>query len=424
MVSISFYLNSPHAKKTSQVYISLSGNGNRLRFSSGYSFLISHCNSRQSKSNKTKKNLLIKGMPLYFEYQKIITDIEYKIQKIELDFINSNKEYTIDLIKDVYINKYVKKIDLTSIKFFDAFDRFLEVFKSGWVLERYNHFIQLKTKLQEFEKTYGLLDLKKFDGDRYRSFRDDYLIGVTKLNNSSANGQLKRLKQFIKFGLKQDWGMVNIDFTEIKTLETIEPFKIALQINEVNKVIKLDLGKNKLQDEIRDLFILEVLTGQRYSDIEKVLDPSNINNGAINITPKKTGRKVSIPLHPDLIAIFNHFEKKYREKLPVYSDVIFNKVIKEVFKTAEINRLHSWQTKSGKQVINHTDFRYNLVSTHTGRRTFCTLAIQNKVPYEIIMKVTGHKNHKDFSTYVKVDDMETINEFNPIFQNSIESEMK
>lgn len=417
MMNTSFYLNDPKAKKVSKLYISLSSNGKRLRFSSGFSFLISHCNLRQN----SKKKLLIKGMPLYFEYQKIMNDIEYDIQKFELELINSNKEYDIETIKDLYIKKYITKIESNQpIKFFEAFDRFIEVFKSGWVLGRYTHFIQLRSKLEKFEALYGKLDIRKFDSDKFRSFRDDYLIGENKLNNNSANNILKRLKQFLAYGLKQNWGMVNIDFTEIKPLDVIEPYKIALQINEITDVINLNLDDHKLQDKVRDLFILEVLTGQRFSDIEKVLEPSNINNGSIHITPKKTGKKVSIPLHPDLLSLLSKFDNKYKGEIPVCNDVVFNKEIKNVFKKAGINREHSWQTKSGKTVIDHKDFRYNLISSHTGRRTFCTLAIQNRVPYEIIMKVTGHKNHKDFSTYVKVDDMETMNNFDAVFQSAIE----
>ena len=416
MISTSFYLNDPEAKKNSKLYISLSSNGKRLRFSSGYSFLVSHCNSRQN----SKKKLLIKGMPLYFEYQKIMNDIEYDIQKFELDLINSSKDYNIGMIKDLYINKYIKKTNNTPISFYDAFDRFVDVFKSGWSIGRYNHFTQLKTKLQNFEKLNGLLDIRKFDNDKFRSFRDDYLISNNQLNNNSANNILKRLKQFIAYGLKQDWGMFNIDFSEIKTLDTIEPFKIALKIEEVKKIIELNLEHNKLHDEIRDLFILEILTGQRYSDVDKVLDPSNVNNGSINIIPKKTKKKVSIPLHTDLTAFISHLNLKYPNTLPVCNDVVFNRELKIIIKDAVTDRLHSWQTMSGINVIKHQEFRYNLVSSHTGRRTFCTLAIQKKVPYEIIMKVTGHKNHKDFSTYVKVDDMDTVDDFHSMFHDSIE----
>ena len=55
-----------------------------------------------------------------------------------------------------------------------------------------------------------------------------------------------------------------------------------------------------------------------------------------------------------------------------------------------------YRTERGKRV------EYDLVSSHTGRRTFCTLMMKKNVPIDMIMSVSGHKSYKNFFRYLKM----------------------
>jgi integrase len=56
-----------------------------------------------------------------------------------------------------------------------------------------------------------------------------------------------------------------------------------------------------------------------------------------------------------------------------------------------------------------------LVSSHSGRRTFCTLALKKGVSSDKIMKVTGHKSYEDFKKYIKIDEEDLNEAFDGIF---------
>jgi integrase len=407
MVYTSFYLNSPKAKSKSPVYISITFNGKRARFPSGESFLISHCNSRlPSKSKKNKPKFLISGMPFYLEYKNILSDITDRIELIELNFRALSIDYDVEAIKDKYISKYINKIEENQIDFYAAFDIFYNFHKNNWSEGRKVHFTQLKSKLKEFELQFKPISLRDFNLETYRLFRDDFLIQTLNLQNNSANGVAKRLRQFLHYGKKQEWEMQNLDYNEVKSLKEAEVFKIALKKDEIKEIIKLNLTSDKKMDSIRDCFLLEVFTAQRYSDVEKILDNGNKNGKQISIIQKKNGNKAEIPMYEDLELLLDKFRVKYPDGFPIYELTTFNLEIKKIGKLAGITQKHNWVEMRGKKSKSVSDFRYNLISSHTGRRTFCTRMISENVDRKIIMRITGHKSVVEFEKYIRVDDLE------------------
>ncbi len=423
MVYTSFYLNSPKAKSKSPIYISISFNGKRVRFPSSESFLINHCNSRMpssSKNNKRKPNFLISGMPFYLEYKKILSDIIDRIELIEIKLRRENIEYDVHTIKDKYISQHIKKIEVNQIDFYSAYDIFYNFHKNNWRDGRQVHFIQLKNKLIEFEKQFGTITLSNFNLETYRLFRDEFLIQTHKLQNNSANNVVKRLRQFLNYGKKQeDWGMLKLDYNEVKTLKEAEVFKIALKKDEIKNIIKLDLSEDKKMESIRDLFLLEVFTGQRYSDVDKILDESNINGRKICLIQKKNGNKAEIPLYDDLTLLLEKFKTKYPNGFPKYELTTFNLEIKKIGKLAGITQKHNWEEMRGKKITNVSDFRYNLIASHTGRRTFCTRMISEKVDRKMIMSISGHISSIEFEKYIRVDDLEYEFNFDSIYEDEI-----
>jgi integrase len=157
-------------------------------------------------------------------------------------------------------------------------------------------------------------------------------------------------------------------------------------------------------DRVRDLFLLEIYTGQRFSDIPQVLDLSDDVEESINIYQKKTFGKAFIPIHSTLKNHLKNIKDKNYTEITSITLQKFNDYLKEIAQLAEMNRKHKWKILVGKEQISKEEFRYNLITSHTGRRTFCTLALKNGIDRETIMKVTGHKTYEQFRKYVKVDE--------------------
>jgi len=118
------------------------------------------------------------------------------------------------------------------------------------------------------------------------------------------------------------------------------------------------------------------------------------------ITQLKTGNKVVIPIHPTVQRILD----KYNGQLPrPISNQKTNDYLKEIGKICpELQTKESrTYTKAGKRIIRNYD-KWELVTTHTARRSFATNEYKAGMPTITIMAITGHKTEKAFMRYIKV----------------------
>lgn len=411
MLSVSFYLLTPDAISQSQVYASISNKKKRLRFATGQTFITSYCNTRKKKGVKA---LVKKNTAFYFEYTSKLNEIRDDLIRLDIK-LSKNSVCTLEQIREAYYLQIGKLKAEDSLTFEGAFNKFLSVSQSSWSEGTRKKFTTLYNHLKAYEKKYGEIRIENINEEFWDSFRDNYFVGMAKFSNQTTNKYLKCFKQFLRYARKKGNIHQGIDFDDFKYLDEIEPFKIALKEEEVDQLTELDLTDNSRLDRVRDLFLLEVLTGQRFSDIPKLLDPKHISDTNIQIYQQKTGEKVTIPLHPNLKKHLKHIFKKYPSGLPTLSNQKFNAYLQEICELAKFNREHSWIILVGKKKIPRSDYRYNLITSHTGRRTFCTLALKQGINSELIMRVTGHRSYDQFREYVKVDDEDLGVAFNVLF---------
>ena len=60
------------------------------------------------------------------------------------------------------------------------------------------------------------------------------------------------------------------------------------------------------------------------------------------------------------------------------------------------------KTTKGGQVKTETFKKYELISTHTARRSFSTIEFLKGTSSIAIMSITGHKTEKSFLKYIKL----------------------
>lgn len=413
MISVSFYLLTPDAISQSQVYVSISNKEKRLRFAAGESFLTDYCNVRKKKGTK---ELVKKNTAFYFGYVQKLRQVRDSLILAEMELTKTGIKPNLEQIRDTYYLQIGKGKGQDVLTFDVVFKKFLNDLDSTWSEGTKKKFTATKNHLSEYQDAFGEVLLCNMNEDFWNSYRDKYFVEKMKFSNPSINKYLKGLKQFLRYAKRKGFIKQDIDFDGLKFLTEIEPFKIALKEQEVETLINLDLTKDERLVKVRDLFALEILTGQRWSDLSKVLDVKHISDSSIQIYQQKTGERVFIPLHPKLKKHLAYIFNKYPEGFPAISNQKFNEYLKDVCIAAKFERQHSWITMTGKQKITHSDFRYNLITSHTGRRTFCTLALKNGINPEVIMKVTGHKSYDQFREYVKVDDEDVNIAFEDMFK--------
>ena len=96
--------------------------------------------------------------------------------------------------------------------------------------------------------------------------------------------------------------------------------------------------------------------------------------------------------------------------LPMISNQKFNKYLKELCKLAEINDPIEIIRYKGATKQSTIYPKYEVISAHTGRKTFATLSLEKGIPAETVMKITGHADYKSFQRYVKVTEERKRNE--------------
>ena len=173
---------------------------------------------------------------------------------------------------------------------------------------------------------------------------------------------------------------------------------IYLNEGELQQLKYTDFSQVPHLDRVRDWFLLLAWTGCRFSDLEKIAR-TDIKDGFVSFRQQKTNVKVTIPIHPVVLELLG----KYDYNLPTQiTNKIFNKYVKEVCRIAEINGRETITRTVGGHLVTETFEKWEQVSSHTGRRSFCTNMYKRGLPTLMIMSISGHKTEKSFLKYIKI----------------------
>jgi integrase len=242
------------------------------------------------------------------------------------------------------------------------------------------------------------LTLKDFSQSDIDKFSDFLIIDEELAMNTHAKSMMDLL-QIIKYAVKQKRipaaKMVELEFDTRRE----ETDSIYLTEEEILQMLEIKDFAEPIHEVVRDVFVLGCFTGMRFSDYSTI-DTTAIRNNRLEFVQKKTGGKVTIPIHP----VVNTILKKYNNVLPpVPENNEFNRIIKLVGE--KLPSLHVPFTKQVTYKRERTELvemKYAFLQTHTARRSFCSNEYLKGTDPLIIMSISGHKSHKSFMRYIKV----------------------
>lgn len=217
---------------------------------------------------------------------------------------------------------------------------------------------------------------------------------------NSVGKHIRILKLMLNEATAQGYNK-SIDYNTFHVF-TEETDTIYLNESELQQLKDKDFSKSPYLDRVRDWFLLLAWTGCRFSDLEKV-GKTDIKDGFITFRQQKTNNKVTIPLHPIVLDILEKYDYNLPEPI---SNQRFNEYIKEAAKQADINSLESITITKGGKLQTELFPKWELISSHTGRRSFCTNMYKRGLPTLMIMSISGHKTEKSFLKYIKVKQSE------------------
>ena len=188
--------------------------------------------------------------------------------------------------------------------------------------------------------------------------------------------------------------------------------KATLSPDELKHLMAMDL-KGKLE-KTRDLLVIGCWTALRVSDIMKLGDVKvhkDEDGEFIQVeSTKVAGTFIEVPLQDHVQAI----RDRWGGWPPAISDQRFNEYVKELCKLAGIDEeMHGEVSKvleiDGKQTKRNVPGKYakfELVSSHTCRRSFAT-NFYGVIPTGDIMHVTGHASEKQLMEYIHAKPIDT-----------------
>lgn len=233
------------------------------------------------------------------------------------------------------------------------------------------------------------------------------------LSINYCNQMLRVVKQAMYYGQKAKYHS-NDEFASIVAPKE-ESFSVYLTKDEVDR-----LWEHRFDDEClsiaRDIFIVGIYTASRHSDYSR-LTMDNIHDGLLDFIQTKTGGRVIMPCSPRVIEVM----QRYGGKVPYFCRHYMNRLVKRVCREVGIDDVVE-VPKSKRKILGKKEgepvYKWELIGTHTARRTGATLLYLNNVPTIQCMMITGHKTEESFLKYIKVTKEENARALmnNPFFK--------
>lgn len=233
------------------------------------------------------------------------------------------------------------------------------------------------------------------------------LPAVEKITYDTIEKKLGYLRWFLNWATDRGYN-TNLDYKKFRpTLKMTQRKVIYLTKDEIARVRDLELSEAQAYlDPIRDIFLFCCFSGLRHSDVNN-LRRSDVKGDHIEVTTVKTADSISIELNKITKAILEKYKDtpfKDGKALPNYTNQAMNCDIKELCKLAGINEEIRVTTYKGNVRTDKIQPKWELVGTHTGRRTFIVNALSMGITPNVVMKWTGHSDYKAMKPYIDIVD--------------------
>lgn len=200
----------------------------------------------------------------------------------------------------------------------------------------------------------------------------EYLYKQLNFSTGHVNKHLKLIKTVLKWA-HYEYGTPLTNFMAMKIKTDHTPDIVYLGLDEVQKIEQHTFASTLLQ-KAADLFLMQCYTGMSYCDVINInIDMVKIgNNGKTYLVYRRGKTKVKgiVPLSTDAISLMN----KYNYTVPKLCNQLYNRLLKEVAQVCEIDKK---------------------ITSHTGRKTFATLQLNNGYTAEAVTRMLAKTNVRE-----------------------------
>ena len=354
------------------------------------------------------------------EINKTIDDTVIKIEGLFAEFHKKNIIPTVDQFRNHY-NSSEKTIKEKT--FVDYFDEFVSTQsnENNWKPSTHVKLSAVRNHYEAFAANYKKgISFNTFNKEGLNAFVN-YLRDKKGMRNSTILKQVDILKWFLKWANNAGYNQ-NVSYQSFSpNLTTTKNKVIFLNWAELMHVYKFDFSTatrkdingniNPLEPEtvtalerVRDVFCFCCFTSLRYSDVAN-LKRANITGDEITITTIKTDDTLTIELNDYSRAILAKYADQIfidEKALPVISNQKMNDRLKEMGEVCGLDTPITETYYKGATRYDDVYQKWELLSTHCGRRTFICNALTLGIAPTTVMQWTGHTNYETMKPYIGV----------------------
>jgi integrase len=341
-----------------------------------------------------------KGQPKYLKddyYKQLNEDLKSLSDQLLKHYNQCVKHEKIDIewLKN-FINPKQKEDDITS-KLVEYIDYYTLHKKNVIGSSTYKRNQVYKKLIERFEKE---SNVKFFIKDVNANFKLKFETYCEQ--QGYAHNTIARTVKFIKTICRHARGnsietSFQLDSISVR-LSKVD--KIYLTSDELDKIEKKQFDLEHL-DNARDWLLISCDTGQRVSDFIRFTNEQiryEAGVPLIEFTQVKTGKIMAIPLSKRVRSILDKRQGKFPRRI---SDQRYNEYIKEVCKLAKLTQMvHGSKIDTDTiRKVSGVFPKYELVTSHIGRRSFSTNNY-GRIPTSLLINVTGHSTESMFLEYI------------------------
>ena len=284
----------------------------------------------------------------------------------------------------------------------DYFDYYITVKKSTAAAQSLKKWSSVRQKIIAYETDRKYKVKLKDVNEKFRIDFEDYCKGKEKLSANYFERVLSFIKTICKHAGQNDLE-ISPQLHGLRAKKETE-HNIYFTREEIELIHRTPMTSEELENS-KDWLIISCNTAQRISDfmhfskddlVDMVTGAECIK--AIRIKQQKTGKLLEIPIFKMVKEIMDKRGGNFPTSI---SDQRYNVNIKKVCQIVGLNQLvyGSKMDKKTKRLIKGQFPKWELVSSHIGRRTFATCQFGH-LPNTHIMAYTGHTTEKQLLAYI------------------------
>lgn len=373
-------------------------NNKRIAFSLGYRVEVDKWNVEMQKA-MPRSTHTDKKTPAY-EINNLIQRYKDETDRIFANYQALDKEPSVEQIRKDLLHAVGRGSSssgvTTLIQLVDAYIAEKSVLNQ-WTMGTLKRHRVLRNKLLAYSPRAEVTDLDiKWSQGYFRK-----LIYTDKLSNNTAVDQYKRLTHVLKWGVDKGYALPKDCLSFKPNITETKKEIIFLEWDELMRLYYFDFPL-EYQRNVRDCFCFQCFTSLRYSDL-KGLKREFITDTHIVVTTQKTTDLLHIDLNDysrEILA--RHKDDGGAYALPVYSNQVYNRYLKEICALAGIDtKITVTDIKAGERVTSIYP-KYALITSHAGRRTFICNALRLGIAPAIVMQWTGHSDYNSMRPYIGI----------------------